>query len=105
MKKAVILLSGGLDSTTCLAVAKSKKFSIYALSFRYGQRHDFEIGAAKEIARSSQVKDHVILDIDLRAFGGSALTDNIDVPKSRDGEIGGGEIPITYVPARNTIFL
>ena len=105
MKKAVILLSGGLDSTTCLAVAKSKKFSIYALSFRYGQRHDFEIGAAKQIARSSQVKDHVILDIDLRAFGGSALTDNIDVPKSRDGKIGGGEIPITYVPARNTIFL
>ena len=73
MKKAVILLSGGLDSTTCLAVAKSKKFSIYALSFRYGQRHDFEIGAAKEIARSSQVKDHVILDIDLRAFGGFSL--------------------------------
>ena len=105
MKKAVILLSGGLDSTTCLAVAKSKKFSIYALSFRYGQRHDFEIGAAKKIARSSQVKDHVILDIDLRAFGGSALTDNIDVPKSRDGKISGSEIPITYVPARNTIFL
>jgi len=105
MKKAVILLSGGLDSTTCLAVAKSKKFSIYALSFRYGQRHEFEIGAAKKIARSSQVNDHVILDIDLRAFGGSALTDNIDVPKSIDGKINGSEIPITYVPARNTIFL
>ena len=105
MKKAVILLSGGLDSTTCLAFAKSKSFSIYALSFRYGQRHEFEISAAKKIARSSQVNDHVVLDIDLRAFGGSALTDNIDVPKSRDGKIGGSEIPITYVPARNTIFL
>ena len=97
MKKAVILLSGGLDSTTCLAVAKSKNFSIYALSFRYGQRHEFEIGAAKEIARSSQAKDHVILDIDLRAFGGSALTDNIDVPKSIDGKINGSEIPLSLI--------
>ena len=105
MKKAVILLSGGLDSTTCLAIAKSKNYSLYALSFRYGQRHEFEIGAAKKCARIYKVRDHVILDINLRAFGGSALTDNIDVPKKRKNIKDGNEIPVTYVPARNTIFL
>ncbi len=105
MKKAVILLSGGLDSTTCLAIAKSKNYSVYALSFRYGQRHEFEIGAAKQCAQLFQVNDHVILDIDLRAFGGSALTDNIEVPKNNMKDIPVDEIPITYVPARNTIFL
>ena len=105
MKKAIILLSGGLDSTTCLAIAKSKNYSLYALSFRYGQRHEFEIGAAKECAQLFQVEDHVIMDIDLRAFGGSALTDNIDVPKNNKDIANKGKIPITYVPARNTIFL
>ena len=105
MKKAVILLSGGLDSTTCLAIAKSKNYSLYALSFRYGQRHEFEIGAAKKCARIYKVSDHVILDINLRAFGGSALTDNIDVPKKGKNIKDGNEIPVTYVPARNTIFL
>ena len=105
MKKAVILLSGGLDSTTCLAIAKSNNYNVYALSFRYGQRHEFEIEAAKQCAQLYQVKDHVVLDIDLRAFGGSALTDNIDVPKNRKNVSGESEIPITYVPARNTIFL
>ena len=105
MKKAVILLSGGLDSTTCLAIAKSKNYSLYALSFRYGQRHEFEIGAAKKCARIYKVRDHVILDINLRAFGGSALTDNIDVPKKGKNIKDGNEIPVTYVPARNTIFL
>ena len=105
MKKAVILLSGGLDSVTCLAIAKSKGYSLYALTFRYGQRHQFEIGAAKECALSQQVENHIIMDIDLRSFGGSALTDNIDVPKDRIETNITDDIPITYVPARNTIFL
>ena len=105
MKKAVILLSGGLDSVTCLAIAKSKDYSLYALTFRYGQRHQFEIGAAKECALSQQVENHIIMDIDLRSFGGSALTDNIDVPKDRIETNITDDIPITYVPARNTIFL
>jgi 7-cyano-7-deazaguanine synthase len=105
MKKAVILLSGGLDSVTCLAIAKSKDYSLYALTFRYGQRHQFEIGAAKECALSQQVENHIIMDIDLRSFGGSALTDNIDVPKDRIETNLTDDIPITYVPARNTIFL
>ena len=105
MKKAVILLSGGLDSATCLAIAKSKDYSLYALTFRYGQRHQFEIGAAKECALSQQVENHIIMDIDLRSFGGSALTDNIDVPKDRIETNITDDIPITYVPARNTIFL
>ena len=105
MKKAVILLSGGLDSVTCLAIAKSKDYSLYALTFRYGQRHQFEIGAAKECALSQQVESHIIMDIDLRSFGGSALTDNIDVPKDRIETNITDDIPITYVPARNTIFL
>jgi len=105
LKKAVILLSGGLDSATTLAMAKDEGFELYALSFRYGQRHNNEIEAAKRVALIFNVSDHKIAEIDLRLFGGSALTDSIDVPKSRsEGEIGEG-IPVTYVPARNTIFL
>ena len=105
MKKAVILLSGGLDSATCLAIAIDSGFSTYALSFRYGQRHEFELDSAKAVSKSMGVEEHVILDIDLRAFGGSALTDDIEVPKDRDEANITNEIPITYVPARNTIFL
>jgi len=105
MQKAVILLSGGLDSTTCLAISKQNGFEPYALSFRYGQRHEFEIDSARSIAKSLGVKEHVISNIDLRAFGGSALTDDIDVPKDRDKTLLSKDIPITYVPARNTIFL
>ena len=105
MKKAVILLSGGLDSATCLAIAIDSGFSTYALSFRYGQRHEFELDSAKAVSKSMGVEEHVILDIDLRAFGGSALTDDIEVPKDRDEANIANEIPVTYVPARNTIFL
>ncbi len=103
--KAVILLSGGLDSATALAIAKSEGFVPYALSFRYGQRHAAELDAARKVAQAQGVAEHKIADIDLRLFGGSALTDDIAVPKARSAaEIGQG-IPITYVPARNTIFL
>lgn len=105
MKKAVILLSGGLDSTTCLAIAKQDGYELHALSFNYGQRHKFEIEAAKSVAKSIGAKNHINLTIDLRAFGGSALTDDIEVPKKRDANQILNEIPITYVPARNTIFL
>ncbi len=105
MKKAVILLSGGLDSATCLALARQNGFLPYALSFRYGQRHEFELDYAKQIAQANGVNDHVIQYIDLRTFGGSALTDEIDVPKDRDENAISDEIPVTYVPARNTIFL
>ncbi len=105
MKKAVVLLSGGLDSTTVVAIAKEQGFDIYALSFRYGQRHDQELDAAEQIAKQAGVKRHVISEIDLRAFGGSALTDDISVPKGRDTGEMESTIPITYVPARNTIFL
>ncbi|MCZ6679530.1 MAG: 7-cyano-7-deazaguanine synthase QueC [Candidatus Poribacteria bacterium] len=104
-KKAVVLLSGGIDSTTTLAIAQSQDYDVHAISFRYGQRHTAELDCAKRIAEKMGVNKHVIVDIDLRAFGGSALTDDIDVPKARsDQEIGTG-IPVTYVPARNTIFL
>ena len=105
-KNAVVLLSGGLDSATTLAIARSEGFQCYALTFRYGQRHQQEIEAAKRIAQSLAVVEHRIIDIDLAAFGGSALTDsNIDVPKDR-AELGNSaQIPPTYVPARNTIFL
>ncbi|MCE3232074.1 MAG: queC [Rickettsiaceae bacterium] len=103
MKKAVLLLSGGLDSTTTLALAKSGGYEVYALSFKYGQRHSIELEAAKKVADALKVKEHKIAELDLRLFGGSALTDNIEVPKDRDLESTG--IPITYVPARNTIFL
>jgi 7-cyano-7-deazaguanine synthase len=104
-RKAVVLLSGGLDSTTVLAIASKQGFAVNALSFRYGQRHAVELEAASEIARRSGVEQHFIVDIDLRQFGGSALTDDIDVPKSREiAEMSDG-IPVTYVPARNTVFL
>jgi 7-cyano-7-deazaguanine synthase len=104
-KKAVVLLSGGLDSTTCVAIAKSEGFDIFGISFRYGQRHEAEIAAAERIARSMEVRRHVIVDINLRQFGGSALTDEIDVPKKGSVDEIGDEIPVTYVPARNTVFL
>jgi 7-cyano-7-deazaguanine synthase len=105
-RKAVVLLSGGLDSTTILAIAQHLGFQLYALSFRYGQRHEAELKAACRIAESFSVERHVVAEIDLRMFGGSALTDDIDVPKQRSPEdMGQGGIPITYVPARNTIFL
>lgn len=104
-RTAVVLLSGGLDSATVLAIARSEGFEIIALSFRYGQRHDAEIVAAQSIAKRAGVVRHVIVDIDLRIFGASALTSDIAVPKGRSAaEISHG-IPITYVPARNTIFL
>jgi 7-cyano-7-deazaguanine synthase len=104
-QKAVVLLSGGIDSTTTLAIAQKMGFTIYVLSFRYGQRHQIELEAAVSIARNFFVAKHLIVDIDLRLIGGSALTGNIDVPKSRSVEQMGKDIPVTYVPARNTIFL
>ncbi|WP_295391612.1 7-cyano-7-deazaguanine synthase QueC [uncultured Thiodictyon sp.] len=105
MKNAVILLSGGLDSTTVLAIAKAEGFTPYALSFRYGQRHLVELESAQRVAQALGVAEHVIADIDLRRFGGSALTADIAVPKGRDPAAMGAGIPITYVPARNTVFL
>jgi 7-cyano-7-deazaguanine synthase len=104
-RTAVVLLSGGLDSATVLAIARSEGFEIIALSFRYGQRHDVEIKAAQAIAKRARVSRHVIVDIDLRVFGGSALTDDVAVPKGRSADEMSHGIPITYVPARNTIFL
>ncbi|MFQ5533757.1 MAG: 7-cyano-7-deazaguanine synthase QueC [Sphingomonadales bacterium] len=103
--KAVVLLSGGLDSTTVAAIAADEGFDIHALTFRYGQRHEFEIEAAERVVAALDVKKHVVLDIDLRRFGGSALTDDIKVPKGRAITEMEAEIPVTYVPARNTIFL
>lgn len=104
-KNSVVLLSGGLDSTTTLAIAKSEGFACHAITFRYGQRHDVEIQAAQRVAESMSVAKHLILDIDLRQIGGSALTADIAVPKDRPlSEMESG-IPVTYVPARNTIFL
>ncbi len=104
-KRAVILLSGGIDSATAAAIAKRQGFALHALSFRYGQRHQQEIEAAKKVAAFLEAKAHLVLDFDLRAIGGSALTDRIEVPKGRSAaEIAQG-IPVTYVPARNTIFL
>jgi len=104
-QKTVVLLSGGVDSTTTLAIAQKMGFAIYALSFRYGQRHEIELKAAACIASNFHVAKHLIVDIDLRLIGGSALTGNIDVPKRRNVEQMGKDIPVTYVPARNTIFL
>ena len=104
-KKAVVLLSGGLDSATVLAIVKSRGFAPYALSFRYGQRHEAELAAAKTLSANLGAVEHVVAEIDLRIFGGSALTSDLEVPKSRSEEEIGGGIPITYVPARNTIFL
>ena len=104
-KNAVVLVSGGLDSTTVLAIAKHEGYRVNALSFRYGQRHAVELEAARRVASAMNVDRHVIADIDLRAFGGSALTDAIDVPKHASAADLGQGIPVTYVPARNTIFL
>ncbi len=103
--KAVVLLSGGIDSTTTLAIARDEGLACYALSFDYNQRHRFELEAAANVAKAFGVVDHRVVKIDLRAFGGSALTDDIDVPKDRPSEVMNEGIPITYVPARNTIFL
>ena len=103
--KAVVLLSGGIDSTTTLAIARDEGLACYALSFDYGQRHRVELVAAANVAKAFGVIDHRIANIDLRAFGGSALTDDIDVPKDRPPDVMNEGIPITYVPARNTIFL
>lgn len=104
-KGAVVLLSGGLDSTTVAAIAQHQGFTLHALSFRYGQRHATEIAAAKRVAKKLGIRDHKIATIDLRLFGGSALTADIPVPKHRTGKQIGHGVPITYVPARNTIFL
>jgi 7-cyano-7-deazaguanine synthase len=103
--KAVVFLSGGLDSTTVLAIAKASGYENYALSFSYGQRHSWELECARKIAANSGVKDHRVAQIDLRVFGGSALTADISVPKGRSLEEMSEKIPVTYVPARNTIFL
>ena len=103
--KAVVLLSGGLDSATSAAIAKAQGHALYALTFLYGQRHDVEAEAARRVASAIGVVDHIFQTIDLRAFGGSALTADIDVPKSTHGDTVGQGIPVTYVPARNTIFL
>jgi 7-cyano-7-deazaguanine synthase len=104
-KPAVVLLSGGLDSATVAAIARRDGYGVYALSFDYGQRHDVEIEAAKRVAKAAGAERHVVLPIDLRAFGGSALTDDIPVPKGRSEDDMAAGIPVTYVPARNTIFL
>jgi 7-cyano-7-deazaguanine synthase len=104
----VVLLSGGLDSTTTLAIAKNQAFAVHALTFSYGQRHWREVEAARKIALAAGVSRHEVVEIDLRVFGGSALVADIDVPKDRDLDSSSAEskaIPITYVPARNTIFL
>ena len=105
MANAVVLLSGGLDSTTTLAIARAEGFTPYALSFRYGQRHQVELDSAARVARALGVAEHIVADIDLRRFGGSALTADIDVPKQRSLDAMGDGIPVTYVPARNTVFL
>ena len=103
-KKAVVLFSGGLDSTTCIAIAKDAGFEIAALTINYGQRHKFELDAAKQIIDHYQINNHSMVDIDLSQFGGSALTDDIEIPKDRsDKDM--SDIPVTYVPARNTVFL
>lgn len=104
-KKAVVLLSGGLDSATVAAIARSEGFEVFALSFSYGQRHSSELVAAGRVATHAGAIDHKVVPIDLRAFGGSALTADIEVPKGRDASEMSDGIPVTYVPARNTIFL
>lgn len=103
--RAVVLLSGGMDSATAAAMTKARGFELYALSFRYGQRHALELEAASRIAARLGAARHAIVDIDLRAFGGSALTAEIAVPKDRPADVIGSGVPVTYVPARNTIFL
>jgi 7-cyano-7-deazaguanine synthase len=104
-RKAVVLLSGGLDSATVAALAKHEGYEPYALSFRYGQRHAIELEAARRVARALDVPQHLVLDIDLRPFGGSALTGELTVPKRSQVDEIGNDIPVTYVPARNTVFL
>ncbi|HZS56307.1 MAG TPA: 7-cyano-7-deazaguanine synthase, partial [Bryobacteraceae bacterium] len=104
-KRAICLLSGGLDSTTCLAIAHRDGFECYCLSFDYGQRHRFELQAASRVAQQLGSAEHKVIDIDLRAFGGSALTSDLTVPKHRSAAELSEDIPVTYVPARNTIFL
>lgn len=104
-KPAVVLLSGGLDSSTVVAMAQRDGYEVHALSFSYGQRHTVELEAAARVAAAAGITDHKVIDIDLRAFGGSALTDDIDVPKHDSADDMDEGIPVTYVPARNTIFL
>jgi 7-cyano-7-deazaguanine synthase len=104
-RRAVVLLSGGLDSATAFAAARAEGFECYALSFDYGQRHDRELESARRVAAALGAKQHLVLRLDLRAIGGSALTADIPVPKGRSGEAIGIGIPVTYVPARNTVFL
>jgi 7-cyano-7-deazaguanine synthase len=104
-RRAVVLLSGGMDSATTLAIAVREGFDAHALSFRYGQRHAVELAAAVQVAAALEARDHRVVDIDLGAFGGSALTANVPVPRDRAVEVMAASIPVTYVPARNTIFL
>lgn len=104
-KKAVVLSSGGLDSTTVMAIAKDEGFDVYSMSFHYGQRHAFELTAAKTVAKALGASEHLVIDIGLTKIGGSALTDDIEVPKNRAAGEMTEKIPVTYVPARNTIFL
>ena len=104
-KKAIVLSSGGLDSTTVMAIARAEGHDIYSLSFRYGQRHSVELEAAQKVAKSLGAKEHLVIDIDMAKIGGSALTDDIEVPKARSEQDMQKEIPVTYVPARNTVFL
>jgi 7-cyano-7-deazaguanine synthase len=105
MNNAIVLLSGGIDSATCCAIAKQEGFALHAMSFSYGQRHSVELEAAARVAAFFTVNEHKIVDIDLRAFGGSSLTAPLSVPKNRNLQTPNSEIPLTYVPARNTIFL
>ncbi len=104
-RKAVVLSSGGIDSTTAMAIAKQEGFEIYSLSFFYGQRHSFELDAARKVADTLGVAEHLVINIDLKKIGASALTEDIEVPKDRDEQKMAEQIPVTYVPARNTIFL
>ncbi len=104
-KKAVVLLSGGIDSTTCLAIAKNEGFEVFAMSFSYGQRHSIELAAAQILAKAMRIAEHRVVEIDLAAFGGSSLTSGMEVPKNRLERGTPEDIPNTYVPARNTIFL
>lgn len=104
-KKAVVLSSGGLDSTTVIAIALSEGYEVYSISFNYGQRHLFELEAARKVSEAAGVRRHIVIDCNMNLIGGSALTDDIEVPKNRDISETDDEIPVTYVPARNTIFL
>ena len=104
-QKAVVLTSGGLDSTTILAIASSEGYEVCALTFDYGQRHHFELAAAKKVCKAMHVERQLVFPLEMRLLGGSALTDDIDVPKARTNQEMAAEVPVTYVPARNTIFL